>query len=216
VIYAAIADWADKEEYPVNFMCEQLGVSRSGYYKWLGSSPSRRHAENEKYTLLIQEIYDSCNRPGIRRVRAELRARGHRLGPTRVWRLMRNAGLIGRHPRAYKRTTVPGAKPVDAPDLIGRRFAADERDTAWCGDITYIKTWQGWAYMATVIDLYSRKLVGWAIADNMETSLVIAALTRALESRRPPAGIIFHSDYAEESTKPRNRGCGRCGWECSA
>jgi len=113
---------------------------------------------------------------------------------------MRNAGLTGRFPRAYKKTTVPGKRLVDAPDLIGRCFQADHENEKWCGDITYIKTWQGWAYMATVIDLYSRKLVGWAIADHMDTSLVVAVLTVALENRKPPANTICHSDRGAQYT----------------
>jgi transposase InsO family protein len=113
---------------------------------------------------------------------------------------MQAADLRGRHPRAWKRTTVPGEQPVPAPDLIGRVFTAAERDTAWCGDITYVKTWQGWAYVATVIDLNSRALVGWAIDDHMRTSLVTDALDMAITSRQPPAGVIFHSDRGTQYT----------------
>jgi transposase InsO family protein len=200
VRFAAIADWADNKEYPVDFMCDELGVSRSGYYKWRGQKPSRRARDNQTLTRLMVEISEKRNRPGVRRMRAELRALGWRIGPTRTWRLMRAAGLTGRHPRPYKKTTVQGEKPVDAPDRIGREFSADRPDQKWCGDITYIKTWDGWAYMATVIDLYSRKLVGWAVAPHMDVSLVIAALDQALESRRPPANVIFHSDRGSQYT----------------
>ncbi|OMH22976.1 transposase, partial [Tersicoccus phoenicis] len=94
----------------------------------------------------------------------------------RVWRLMREAGLKGRHPKAWRRTTLPGENPVGAPDLIGRNFTASQPNTKWCGDITYIRTWDGWAYLATVIDLHSRTVVGWAIADHMRTNLVTDAL----------------------------------------
>ena len=94
---------------------------------------------------------------------AALAAAGHRMSRKRVWRLMRAAGLQGRHPKAWKRTTIAGERPVPAPDLIGRAFHAENPNEKWCGDITYIKTWDGWAYVATVIDLHSRKLIGWAI-----------------------------------------------------
>jgi transposase InsO family protein len=107
---------------------------------------------------------------------------------------MKQASLVGRHPRPYKKTTIQGKRPIDAQDLLGRCFYAAHPNRIWVGDITYVKTWQGWAYLATVIDLYSRKLVGWAIGDHMETSLVIAALTNALRSRKPRGKVIFHSD----------------------
>jgi transposase InsO family protein len=194
VKYAAIADWADKREYPVVFMCQQLGVSTSGYYKWRGKPQSKHDRDDETISGLIQAIFGSRNRPGWRRVRAELRVMGWPVGAVRVHRLMRQLGLSGRCPRAWKKTTIRGTKPVNAPDLIGRDFHADGPDRKWVGDITYVKTWKGWAYMATVIDLYSRKLVGWAIADHMETSLVTAALDQAIASRRPASGVLFHSD----------------------
>ena len=132
--------------------------------------------------------------PGVRRMRAGLAALGHLVSHKRVHRLMQAAGLQGRHPRAWKRTTIGGGRPVSAPDLIGRDFTAALPDTRWCGDVTYIKTWDGWAYLATVIDLYSRKVVGWAIAAHMRTSLITAALDMAIAARKPPAGVIFHSD----------------------
>lgn len=128
-----------------------------------------------------------------RRVHAELTVLGHRVSPKRVWRLMRQADPRGRHPRAWRRTTVPGLGPIPAPDLIGRAFSADEQDRKWCGDITYIRTWQGWMYLATVIDLHSRRVVGWVISDHMRTGLVIDALDMAVRLRRPD-GVIFHSD----------------------
>ena len=121
----------------------------------------------------------------------------------RVHRLMRAAGLRGRHPRAWQRTTIGGDRPVPAPDLIGRDFTAARPGMKWCGDVTCIKTWDGWAYLATVIDLHSRKVIGWAVAGHMRTSLVIAALDMAITARKPLPGVIFHSDrgcrYASSS-----------------
>jgi len=132
--------------------------------------------------------------PGVRRMRAGLAALGHWVSHKRVHRLMQAAGLRGRYPRAWKRTTIGGDRPVAAPDLIGRDFTAAKPDTRWCGDVTYIRTWDGWAYLATVIDLHSRAVVGWAVAGHMRTSLVTAALDMAIAARKPPAGVIFHSD----------------------
>jgi len=195
VKFAAIADWADSESFPVAFMCRQLGVSRSGYYAWRSAAPSARATDDVRLTAVIATIYrQGRGNPGVRRVRAGLAAVGRLLSHKRVWRLMKAAGLTGRHPKAWKRTTVAGAAPLPAPDLIGRDFTAQRPNRKWCGDITYVKTWTGWAYLATVIDLHSRKVVGWAVADHLRTELVTAALDMAITHRTPPAGVIFHSD----------------------
>lgn len=199
--FAAIADWADSDEYSVDFMCRELGVSRSGFYAWLGRGPSQRAQADTGLVATITEVFERLRgNPGVRRVRAELLVLGHRLSHKRVWRLMKQAGLQGRHPKAWKRTTVAGDAPVPAPDLIGRDFTAQAADQRWCGDITYVKTWGGWAYLATVIDLHSRAVVGWAIADHMRTELVTAALDMAITHRAPPPGVIFHSDRGTQYT----------------
>jgi len=140
------------------------------------------------------------NPPGVRRLWAGLVAAGYRVSRKRVWRLMKAAGLRGRHPKAWKRTTIGGDDPVPAPDLIGRAFFAERPNEKWCGDITYVKTWDGWAYVATVIDLHSRKIVGYAAADHMRTELVTAALDMALARRRPTGPVIFHSDRGAQYT----------------
>ncbi|MDQ3343616.1 MAG: IS3 family transposase [Actinomycetota bacterium] len=136
--FAAIADWAASDTYPVDFMCAQLGVSRSGFYAWRGRSPSQRATTDTGLLVVIKAAYERLRgNPGVRRMHAELRTLGHRLSRKRVWRLMRAAGLQGRHPRAWKRTTVPGDQPMPAPDLLGRNFTAEQPDQRWCGDITY-------------------------------------------------------------------------------
>ena len=193
--FAAIAGWADSGTFPVSFMCSQLGVSRSGYYAWRAAEPSKREKDDSALTVIMRKVHEEARgNPGVRRMRAGLAALGHLVSHKRVHRLMQAAGLRGRHPRAWKRTTIGGDRPVPAPDLIGRDFTASCPDTRWCGDVTYIKTWDGWAYLATVIDLYSRKVIGWAVAAHMRTGLVTAALDMALAARRPLAGVIFHSD----------------------
>jgi putative transposase len=195
VKFAAIADWADSTDFPVEFMCRELGVSRSGYYAWRGRAPSPRQQADDGLLAVIKQVYERLRgNPGVRRVHAELVTLGHQVSPKRVWRLMQAAGLQGRHPRPWKRTTLAGDSPVPAPDLIGRDFTAEAANQRWCGDITYVKTWQGWAYLATVIDLHSRSVVGWAIAEHLRTELVTAALDMAITRRRPAAGVIFHSD----------------------
>lgn len=199
--FAAIADWADQKKYPITFMCAQLGVSRAGYYKWLKSETSTREKTDAMLKELIKDIFDRLRgAPGVRRVAAELAVLGHRVSHKRVWRLMRGLGLQGRHPRPYKRTTVADPAGSPAPDLIGQSFFADRTNEKWCGDITYIKTWDGWAYLATVIDLHSRAVVGWAIADHMRTSLVVEALHMAITHRNPENGVIFHADRGAQYT----------------
>jgi putative transposase len=182
-------------------MCAQVGVARQGYYRWRASGPSERERTDAELTDTIRDIHrDLHGHPGVRRVWAELVVCGYRVARKRVWRLMRAAGLQGRHPRAWRRTTVAGLRPIDAPDLIGRDFTADAPDTRWCGDISYVATVDGWAYVATVIDLHSRKVVGYAVADHLRTSLIIEALAAALVTRRPAAGVIFHSDRGTQYT----------------
>jgi transposase InsO family protein len=204
VIFAAIADWVDTNSYPVNFMCEQLGVSTSGYYKWRSREPSAHETQDAQLTRLISHFFRALRgNPGVRRMHAELAAAGHRVARKRVWRLMQAAGLQGRHPRAWKQTTVRGHRAVPAPDLIARSFTAAKPNQKWCGDITYIKTWDGWAYVATVIDLHSRALIGWSVDDHMRTSLITDALDMAITHRRPPKGVIFHSDRGTQYTSQK-------------
>lgn len=201
MIFAGIADWAEQKAYPVEFMCAQLGVSVSGYYAWRNRGVSARERTDELLKGLIEQIYQRlAGNPGTRRVHAELASMGHRVGRKRVWRLMSELGLQGRHPRAWRKTTTRGQNPLFAPDLVKGDFTATAADRCWVGDITYIKTWTGWVYLATVIDLYSRKVVGWALADHMRTELVTDALAMALQMRRPKHQVIFHSDRGTQYT----------------
>src|SRR4029453_5184556 len=154
-----------------------------GYYRWLASGPSERERTDAELTATIREIHTQLHgHPGVRRVWAELGVRGVAAPRKRVWGLMRAAGLQGRHPRAGKKTTIAGQRPIDAPDLIGQDFTAEAPNTRWCGDITYVQTVDGWVYTATVIDLHSRTVVGYAVADHLRTSLII----------EPPRGPAAH------------------------
>lgn len=182
-------------------MCRELGVSRSGYYAWRTAGISDRARQDLSLLALMRRLHELARgNPGVRRMRAMLAAAGHRISHKRVWRLMRAADLQGRHPRAWKRTTIRGEKSVSAPDRIRRDFTAPAPNRRWCGDITYVRTGAGWAFVATVIDLYSRAIVGYAIADHMRTSLVTDALDMAIKLRRPPPGVIFHADRGTQYT----------------
>ena len=195
--------------YPVSFMCGMLGVSRAGYYAWLVREPSARALKDEELTALITGIgKENEGRYGIDRIHRELARRGHAHSPRRVRRLARAAGLACVHPRPYKATTLQDkARQRGLVDLVGRKFVPDARDQLWYGDITYIHTISGWAYMATVIDGYSRKVVGWSVARHMREGLVLDAMKMAIRSRRPAAGeVVFHSDRGSQYTGTEFRG----------
>jgi transposase InsO family protein len=199
--YAAIASWADDKEFPVTFMGDQLGVARQGYYRWRADGPCDRERTDAELTETIREVHrDLHGHPGVRRIRAELLVRGIRIAAKRVWRLMTAAGLRGRHPRTGKKTTIAGQRPLDTPDLIGQNVTATKPNVRWCGDITYVRTVDSWVYTTTVIDLHSRKVVGYAVADHLHTTLIIEALAAALLTRTPPHGVIFPSDRGCQHT----------------
>jgi transposase InsO family protein len=177
-----------------------LKVSRSAYYQHRNVGPSTRERVDAELTERIGQIHDaSAGTYGSPRVHAELHAQGRRHSRKRVARLMRTAGLCGRTPKRWRTTTVPDPTVTPRPDLVVRDFTTnpEEVDTRWCGDITYINTWEGWLYLATVIDLASRRVVGWATADHLRTDLPAQALSNAIASRRPTAPVIFHSDRAQ-------------------
>jgi len=180
--------------YPVRRLCRLLGVSSSGYYAWRNRSPSRRDKENEELLKAIRQIFKDVNGCyGSPRMHAELKSRGYRCGRHRVARLMRRHGLAVR--RRIKR---PGTRFNDdrgkAPNLLNRQFAVGRINQVWASDITYIRTSQGFVYLAVVLDLYSRRVVGWAMRSRLGADLVSAALQQALGQRRPKSGIMHHSD----------------------
>jgi transposase InsO family protein len=187
-------------DHNVKRACELLKVSRSAYYADRTSSPSLREQRDAELTGKIVEIHDDSRHTyGSPRVHHELRALGERCSRKRVARLMRAADRHGRTPRRWAKTTIADPAAATRPDLIGRDFAVDPDqpsapDARWCGDITYIRTWEGWLYLATVIDLASRRVVGWAVADHLRTDLIAQALTDAVNRRRPAPGVVFHSD----------------------
>jgi transposase InsO family protein len=181
--------------------CRLLEVSRSAFYA-RRSSPSARSVADATLTAEIIEIHaTSKGTYGSPRVHAELVDNGREIGRRRVTRLMAQAGIVGLHKRRFRKTTVVDPAAERARDLVGRDFAPGlVTDRRYVGDITYIATWEGFAYLATVIDLGSRRVVGWAIASHMRTSLVEDALRMAFVQRRPERGVIFHSDRGSQYT----------------
>jgi putative transposase len=177
--------------------CELLEVSRAAYYANHADSPSTRQLVDQELTEHIRQAHQrSKGRYGAPRIHAQLRRDGHRHGRKRIARLLRAAGLHGRTPRRFKRTTIADPAAAARADLVRRDFAVDAAavNTRWCGDITYIPTWEGWLYLATVIDIASRRIVGFAMAEHLRTELVADALTNAIAARDPAPGVIFHAD----------------------
>jgi len=177
--------------------CELMEVSRSAYYQQRHGQPSARETSDTELAELIIDIHtDSKGRYGAPRIHATLQRSGYRVSRKRVARLMRTAGLRGRTPKRWRKTTVPDPSATPPKDLLRRDFAVDpaQVNSRWCGDITYINTWEGWLYLATVLDLRSRRVVGFAMADHLRTDLIADALSNAVAGRDPQPGVVFHSD----------------------
>lgn len=191
---------AERASFPVSVMCEVLGVSRSGYHDWEKRAPSDRALGDAWLTSRITEIHERARGVyGSRRVQAELRlGQGIRVSRRRVRRLMRQAGISGLVKVKRGRTTirVPGVRVAD--DLVERKFRPDAPNVLWVADITYLRTWEGWLYLAAVQDAYSRRIVGWAMTEHMRTELVADALQMAVARRRPEPGLIHHSDQGSQ------------------
>jgi transposase InsO family protein len=176
--------------------CELLKVSRAAFYQHLAGPSARERADAELAEKITQIHGESRGRYGAPRVHAVLARRGHRHGRKRVARLMSSAGITGRAPKRWRKTTIADPSAAARADLIRRDFTTDAAriNARWCGDITYIATWEGWLFLATVIDIASRRVVGFAMADHLRTELVADALANAVAARDPDPGVVFHSD----------------------
>jgi len=185
-----------RDVYPVRVLCDVLEVSPAGYYAWRSRSPSVRSAANSELVTAIRQVHqDSGGRYGSPRVHAALQDQGRGTSRGRIERLMRRHGIraIMATPRRVRTTDSRHALPI-APNLLARDFTAAAPNRVWLADITYIQTDQGWLYLAAIMDLYSRKIVGWAMRDHLRTELASSALTMAIQRQHPPAGLIHHSD----------------------
>jgi putative transposase len=192
----------EKAHHAVSLLCRVLGVSRAGYYGWTRRPPSARAVADQALLEQIRQVHElSRGTYGAPRIHAELRLdHGVHVGRKRVARLMRTAGLIGCQRRRGRGLTRRDPQAAPAPDLVERSFAAPAPDRLWTADITYVPTWSGWLYLAVVLDVFSRRVVGWAMADHLRTELVLDALDMAIWNRRPAAGLIHHSDQGSQYT----------------
>jgi putative transposase len=186
--------------HPIATTCRVLGVSVSGYHAWSRRAPSRRATEDAKLIARIRAIHErSDGTYGAPRIRAELvDVDGLTIGIRHVARLMRKAGLVGVSRRRFCATTTRDGSPAQ-PDLVKRKFEAEGPNKLWVADITYVPTWAGFLFLAVVIDVWSRKVVGWSMATSLKTDLVLAALDTAV-SQRQPSGVIHHSDRGTQYT----------------
>jgi len=196
------------EGFAVRAACRAAEISASSYYEWKerdASGPSESERSEHELLTEIRAIHaDSDQSYGSPRIARELRRRGRRVNHKRVERLMARHELVGITERRRVRTTIPAEDAPPLPDLVERRFAPGAPDVAWAGDITYIGTGEGWLYLSSVLDLGSRRLLGWKMDDNMATPLVADALSDAVRVRGGDVtGVIFHSDYAGVFVKPR-------------
>lgn len=192
---------AERTSFPVQLMCRMLGVSRSGYYGWRNREPSRRSRENVALTEKIREIYRRSRETyGSPRVHAELRSIGNRCSRKRVARLMQEAGLQGRMRGRRRGTTRRGQGAPPAEDLVKRNFAAMEMNKVWVADITYVYTRESFLYLAFILDVHSRRIVGWAMESHLRSELVVDALQMAVWRRKPAPGLVHHSDQGVQYT----------------
>ena len=176
-------------------MCRVLEVTRQGFYQWLKRPPSQRDREDLQLRKAIKELHDkSRGTYGRPRLQEALKKQGVSVGKARLARAMRREGIRGLVPRSFRRTTVRDEDHPVAPNVLNRDFSAQDRDRVWVTDITYIRLDSQWGYLAAIIDVCSREVVGWSLSSNMKTQLPMKALKNALETRRPGPGLLHHSD----------------------
>jgi len=199
---------AGKARIPVRRLCKLIQVSSSGYYAWRKRPPSPRQHEDVRLLTHIRAVFSSSYRSyGSPRMHREIVALGFDVGRYRVARLMREDGLKAKRTRAFKKTTNSNHRLPIAPNVLEQDFSADGPDQKWSADISYIKTAEGWLYLAVILDLFSRRAVGWAMSDRMRCDLPMLALERAIALRQPPPGLIHHSDRGSQycATDYQNR-----------
>jgi transposase InsO family protein len=193
-------------EYPRGVCCRILQVSRGGYYHWQKRRLIQRRTEDEKLLLLLKKHYQlSGGRYGLRRLTRSIRKEGITVNRKRVYRLMRKYGIFSRTKKKFKVTTKQSYRASFSANLINGSFRADKKNQIWTSDITYIWTNEGWMYLAVVLDVYNREIIGWSLSQRAAADLVLNAFSMSIKNRRPEAGVIFHSDRGSQYTSARLR-----------
>lgn len=197
---------AEKAQFAVSVLCRLLGVSRQGYYAWVRGQSSRRVLEEQALRERLARLHaDSRGTYGSPRMLAALRAQGLRVGKRRIERALRSMGLNARRRRRFRTTTLANPAHATAPNTLARDFVASRPDERWVTDISYVWTDEGWCYLAVILDLFSRAVVGWALDASLSTRLPLAALDMAVRRRRPNAPLLHHSDRGCQYTSAEYR-----------
>jgi putative transposase len=204
---------AEKARYPVALLCDVFDVSRSGFYASSKREVSARASEDARLSVDIGVVHKRLRGIyGSPRIHRELRAKGYRIGKKRVERLMRENGIQGRQKRRFRRTTDSNHTQPIAPNVLRRNFATGAPNEAWVADVTYVATDEGWLYLAVILDLFSRRVVGWAASPTNDRALALIALSSAVRARRPRPGLVHHSDrgspYASDDYREALRSSG--------
>jgi len=191
----------NRKQYPIGLMCKTLSVSRSGYHHWLKRKLSGRYLEDKKILEIIRFHYRKSNGTyGMPRITAAIRKGGLKVNKKRIARLMRVNNIKAKTKKRFKLTTKQNTKAKASENLLGGKFTCESKNKIWTSDITYIWTKQGWLYLAVIMDIYSRKIVGWSVGSRLTTDLLTRALTMSVVHRNPSKGLIFHSDRGSQYT----------------
>jgi transposase InsO family protein len=186
-------------EFPVDFMCDFFSVSKSGFYGWCANDIEKKDAEQFKLVSLIQQIHQgSRGTYGSPRVFQVLKGMGQRVSKSKVEKTMKNKGIFAKTKKKFRVTTDSNHNLPVAPNLLKRNFSPEAKNQIWAGDITYVGTREGWLFLAVVVDLFSRQIVGWSLEKTMTKDLVVSALKKAIGRRQPGPGLIFHSDRGSQ------------------
>jgi transposase InsO family protein len=195
-----------RKQYGLKLLCEVLAVSRSGYHKWLKRKGSQRAIEDQRLLEIIRLHYDrSRGTYGLPRIYAAMRKQGLKVNKKRIGRLMRINKIRAKTKRKFKVTTIENTKAKASENILNKNFTSERENHIWTSDITYLWTSEGWLYLAVVMDIYSRKIIGWSLGSSLSAELVLRALLMALLHRNPLEGIIFHSDRGSQYTSSQVR-----------
>lgn len=188
-----------RHRYPVAMMCRAAHVSKSGFYAWMSRPVSKRETQTEALKVHVRLAFEGSRKTyGSPRIHRELVDKGHQVGRKKIAKLMRLMGLQGRIPKRFKKTTDSDHEERIAENILNRNFETEMPNEAWVGDITYLRTWEGWVYLAVLIDLFSRRVVGFALDEEMPAELCIEALHKAKRQRSPGPGLVLHSDRGSQ------------------
>jgi len=196
----------NRKDYPISVFCKVLGVSRAGYYYWQKDRTSRRRHDEQKYLLLIKKHYElSKGRYGLLRLYKAIRKEGTPVNKKRIYRIMKKYGIYSKTKRRFKVTTKQAQSAYFSENLLNGNFKATGSNQIWSSDITYLYTSEGWMYLAVILDIFNREIIGWALDQRATADLVVRALTKAVMKRKPSKGIIFHSDRGSQYTSHKLR-----------